>query len=816
MRGLAAIALLLLTACPSSRPPDAAQLCAQAESLLRDERIDLALAKVDQGLSRSPFDPYWQLRFRLVKGEILIAGRRAEAALSILDPLPLPADPRLRCRLLMNRGYARARLFQYQRAESLLLDARRIAASANLSDMTGEVDLRLGALYTLEDRTEAAEEKFRSVLDSANARGDTYLAAMASGDLGVLDNLHNRAEEAIFWFERARALFEARHASQPLVRLTGNIGWCHLTLGDLDAALLAFDESARQAAAIGALSDEIHALDGSADALTEMNRLEEAAGRSLKALDIARKLNTPDTTADLLEDLATISIHRKQWDAAERYNNEASRIRVSLNRAQLPYVNLQLAAHIDAGRGAFAKAETAFRQVLADRPNDPSLVLDSRAGLADLYTSAGDLVSAGRQYREALVFIDSQRSRLQDDRHKLTYFSSLIRFTDSYVAFLVEHGRTAEALEVADSSRARLLSEKRNAAQRPHSVAEFRALARSSHSILLSYWLAPEHSYLWVVTPSDIVTVPLPAESQLRPLVEGYQAFLEDLRDPLTSDYPAGARLWDMLVQPARAWVPDGARVIIVPDGVLHSLNFATLPMPGSQPAFWIEHATLSVAPSLGLLVDSSGPHPRGDSSLLLIGDPESPGEDFPRLLHAAEEIRAVASHFPAHRAVVFQGARALPAAYRDSVPRQFDLIHFATHASPNREDPLDSSLILSPQSDGFKLRARELVSLPLRAQLVTVSACRSAGAKTYSGEGLVGLAWAFLEAGAHNVIAGLWDVDDASTPALMGVLYSGLARRLPPADALRLAQLDLIHSNSTRSKPYYWGAFQLYTGTLR
>jgi len=53
-------------------------------------------------------------------------------------------------------------------------------------------------------------------------------------------------------------------------------------------------------------------------------------------------------------------------------------------------------------------------------------------------------------------------------------------------------------------------------------------------------------------------------------------------------------------------------------------------------------------------------------------------------------------------------------------------------------------------------------VNLPLQAELVTISACRSAGARTYSGEGLVGLAWAFLNAGAHNVVAGLWNVEDA------------------------------------------------------
>jgi CHAT domain-containing protein len=102
---------------------------------------------------------------------------------------------------------------------------------------------------------------------------------------------------------------------------------------------------------------------------------------------------------------------------------------------------------------------------------------------------------------------------------------------------------------------------------------------------------------------------------------------------------------------------------------------------------------------------------------------------------------------------------------------------------------------------------------VPLNASLVTPSACRSAGAKTYSGEGLVGLSWAFLRAGAHSVVAGLWDVTDLSTANLMADFYSELAKNVAPADALRAAKLRLIRSSGAYRKPFYWGPFQLYVG---
>jgi CHAT domain-containing protein len=103
-------------------------------------------------------------------------------------------------------------------------------------------------------------------------------------------------------------------------------------------------------------------------------------------------------------------------------------------------------------------------------------------------------------------------------------------------------------------------------------------------------------------------------------------------------------------------------------------------------------------------------------------------------------------------------------------------------------------------------------MDVPLTADLVTFSACSGVGLRTYSGEGLVGFSWAFLRAGARNVVAGLWDVNDQSTAILMDTLYAELAAGKRPADALRTAKLSLIANPGNLHKPYYWAPFQLYT----
>ncbi len=783
----------------------------EAEDLLRAGDNIAAMSHAREGLARTLSDSQDHFQFALIEAEAMIASGNSVAAAPRLASLPLPPDPELRARLLMDRGYAAARLSRFSDAERLLHEAGSLASTDVLRD---EIVLRLGSTYGLAGRTAEAELQFRTVMSRAEARGDSRLAAMASGDLGVLFNNSFHAEDAVFWLERAKRLFESQNEPLQLIRLEANLGWCHLGLGDLSAALRQFEDAAARAHAMGELSVEVQALDGATETLLDMGNDEEATRRGRIALDHARRLGAKGSVADLLEDLAKAAILRKDWDAAERSNQEASQIRQAITHSAVSDSNVEIQARIDAGRGNFSRAEAAFLSVLDDRPDDPSLVLESRAGLAHLYTSAGNLDAANRHYRAAIDFIESQRSSLHSDQNKLTLFASMMTFYDDYVAFLIGHGQTDRALEIAESSRARLMAEKRQGSRRRSTADDFKRIAAAAHATLLSYWLAPDHSYLWVVTPARIVLRTLPEESAIRRLVVSYRNYLEDLNDPLEGQDSAGAGLWNTLIEPERAFLPDGARVIIVPDGVLHSLNFETLPMNGSKPRYWVEAATISVAPSLPLLAAGNGQAARNApaSSLLLIGNPQSPGDDFPPLAHAAEEMKVVASHFAPGSRAVFEGARAQPAAYTDSDPGRFEIIHFASHSSPNSEAPLESALILSPQPGGFELHARDVIGHPLHAELVTISACRGAGVRTYSGEGIVGLAWAFLEAGARNVIAGLWDVDDASTPALMARLYGELNAGLPPARALRDAKLEMIRSAAARRKPYYWGAFQLYS----
>jgi CHAT domain-containing protein len=213
------------------------------------------------------------------------------------------------------------------------------------------------------------------------------------------------------------------------------------------------------------------------------------------------------------------------------------------------------------------------------------------------------------------------------------------------------------------------------------------------------------------------------------------------------------------------------------------------------------------------LLGASAAAKAAGPGKLLLVGDPVSVSGDFPKLPQAESEMKQVGSYFPGANSTVYSNASATPNAYLSSHPDQFSFIHFVAHGTASVISPLDSAVILTKQGDSYKLYARDIIKQPLRAELVTISACHGAGERTYSGEGLVGLTWAFLRAGAHEVISALWEVDDNSTPQLMNRLYAGLSKGASPETALRDAKLSLVHSGSIYKKPFYWAPFQIYRG---
>jgi hypothetical protein len=430
----------------------------------------------------------------------------------------------------------------------------------------------------------------------------------------------------------------------------------------------------------------------------------------------------------------------------------------------------------------------------------------------------GKTVLADREFRESINTISRAWNELQHEEFRLSFLSSAIRSYDAYVNFLSEQKRPIDALKVADRSRAQTLehglSTVNNGKSEPRDDIRPRGIARRWNATLLFYWLGEQRSHLWVITPAKVSLLPLPGRAEIDSRVMSYLGAFPGPRDPLEAGNADGKKLYETLIEPAEKLIPKNSRVIVLPDSKLNSLNFETLIVPGEKPHYWIEDVTLFTGTSLALLAKASpAPLPKR-ANLFLMGDALQASPDFPPLPQAGKEVGLVQSYFPADRRTVFIGAQAVPSQFLSGKPEAFSYLHFATHGTASTIRPLESAVILSPEGDSYKLYARDIVQHPVHAYLVTISACNGAGMKTYAGEGLVGLAWAFLRAGAHNVIGGLWEVSNASTPQLMDELYKGLSEGKDPASALRDAKLTLARSTGNYRRPFYWAPFQLYTGS--
>ncbi len=213
------------------------------------------------------------------------------------------------------------------------------------------------------------------------------------------------------------------------------------------------------------------------------------------------------------------------------------------------------------------------------------------------------------------------------------------------------------------------------------------------------------------MTPAEIRTFVLPPEPAIAGAVERYRGFIEgSMRDPMQTESDAGRWLYTELIGKAQSLLPAGSHVVIVPDGPLHQLNFETLPVYGPKPRYWLEDAQVAVAPSFGICIHQAAREAARPPSTLIIGNPDSPGPEFPKLQYAGDEISKLHQRLTGMSTTIIAGAEARPDAYAAAQPGRFSMIHIAAHGEANRRSPLDSALILSPGDRGFKLYARDVM----------------------------------------------------------------------------------------------------------
>ncbi len=356
---------------------------------------------------------------------------------------------------------------------------------------------------------------------------------------------------------------------------------------------------------------------------------------------------------------------------------------------------------------------------------------------------------------------------------------------------------------------------------------DFATLARVRRALgpgeaLLSFQVAPWKderggfaggSWLLVVSRADTRVYRLPGRAEIRNAVRLWSGMFDQRNGGEAA--PAAGLYRQLLEQPLRELPPGVNRLILVPDDALHQLPFGALRASPEAPPL-AARFELTETPSATLWLSWKDRRP-GTAPIpaLALADPPLPGG-------AGGGEGAQPSR---ERAAVFaSGIRlgALPFARRESRSvvrllaggslrrlgedasetflkchplKTYGILHFATHAVTDPAHPDRSGVLLAPgaaNEDGL-LQIREIVDLDLEGRVVVLSACSSNTGALLRGEGVMSLARAFFQAGAHTVVASLWRLRDDEAADFFDHFYRHVGQGKSVAAALRDAQRDLM-----------------------
>jgi CHAT domain-containing protein len=607
-------------------------------------------------------------------------------------------------------------------------------------------------------------------------------------------------------------------------------GQAWFRLGNIDKALEAFTEGLRIRRALGEQYLE-------AQTLLDLARVEQARGRPDAALE---HIEASVTLTDSLRGRVVSPDLRASFVAAERKRYDVY-IDI-LMQLEAAYPGREFAARaLEASERG--RARVLLESLLQGRTDvhqgvDPTLLASERAFQRQLDDASTRVSQLTARQAEAQA-VDAARSAIETLSASYQQIEARIRReSPAYAALTQPHPLTTREIQrdIVDAD-----------------------------TLFLEFSLGEKHSWLWVVSPSSIETVPLPPRDQIATAARQIYTLLTARQgkkgesSAAHSKRVAGADAqWQrastefsqMLLGAAATRLGDawrGKRLLIAPDAALAYVPFAVLPDPAaapgaSEPTPLVDGHEIVNVPSASVLAvirqDTNGRAPAA-KSLAILADPVFDASDprvaphpravslddgelqngprlhLARLPFSRREAQAIAALVPADdrlHATDFDANRSVA---MDGRLGGYRLVHFATHGFVDSEHPELSSLVLSlvrpngQAQDGF-LRLNDIYNMRLPAELVVLSGCQTALGKDIRGEGLIGLTRGFMYAGARRIVASLWQVDDVATAELMRVFYRGMLKDgLRPAAALRAAQRELATHAQWKS-PYYWSPFVL------
>jgi CHAT domain-containing protein/Tfp pilus assembly protein PilF len=370
-------------------------------------------------------------------------------------------------------------------------------------------------------------------------------------------------------------------------------------------------------------------------------------------------------------------------------------------------------------------------------------------------------------------------------------------------------------------------------------VKDVQDMLESENAILLEYYLNEPSSYLIWISPSGAGLCILPARSEIEASLRGFLRFASTRALDAEAGIKAAERIYRQLVPFAsdpRAL--EGRALVVVPDGILYQLPFEALRVPcASGSKYLVEAAAVSYGPSASslLFLRNSRGHGLWNKDLLALGGAvySSPADPRTLLLHgppaglssspnesrqylsalpfSEKEVLDISRFFASDAVDVLTGKAANETEFKHMMLRDYRIIHIACHGLLEPAAPMRSALVLSqpdPTKEDGLLQTREIYGLSMNAGIVVLSACQSGAGPLEGTEGLMAMARPFFFAGAHSLVASLWQINDRATVFFMHEFYRGLVQGRSASEALQKAKIRMLHSPWRH--PFFWSSFLL------
>ena len=553
-----------------------------------------------------------------------------------------------------------------------------------------------------------------------------------------------------------------------------------------------------------------------AEIYLDLGRLQLAQGKKADSaksftagVDVARAMRERLLTPRLLARFAESEIAQGRFIEARQLLEEASEISEGLLAGVWsPWVKSRLIGIMDDVFNARVRLELKT----GSSPDRLFKIVEQARGrvLTDLLMDRGQ----GRRVQTPAVKAGEKRiSALQSQLW--TAQTTVIRAKVSDQIFRAESDMMGPAVQ-ADGDR------RFKGPHTPSRLSEVRQ-ALAANEMILEYVLSEPASVLLAITRERAFFVNLPSKATLKSSVDAAWKGIQSGGEAVES-----ALLNELLKVPGLATKP---RLIIVPDGYLNRLPFELLTTPTGTRLLDTHAVSYSPSVTALLVVRRRSESAVSRATLAVAASPDvKPGQaaaDFGKLDRGAYEFDGSnLPSLPAARAEAIMASETLPhpgnrllvggeateVAVKKLPLQDFSVAHFAAHGLLSSSFPERSALALRPDGgeDGF-LQAREVLSLPFRASLVTLSACNTGSGKLFGQDGVSSLVRPFLASGARAVVANLWTADDSFSLALMREFYRQLAIGKQKAVALQQAKLAMIAQFGKSAVPKLWSGLILF-----